>query len=94
MGFENCGRKPLGWYRDLNDLLDRSFKEVMAAFDRDDISQLEKAKIGAGFLMKRVGEKIDLSIEHTINPAQIDDLAKKIIAIKSAQQNKIESIPE
>ncbi len=77
------GRKPLGWYQDLNDLLDRSFKEVMAAFDNPDIPALEKAKIGQAFLVKRVGEKIDLSIEHIITPVQIDAVKKRIIEIKS-----------
>ena len=78
MGYENCGRKPLGWYRDLNDLLERSFKEVMAAFDNPEISSLEKAKIGQAFLVKRVGEKIDLTIEHVIDDEQLESIRKRI----------------
>lgn len=85
MGYENCGRKPLGWYRDLNDLLDRSYKEVMAAFDNPDISALEKAKIGQAFLQKRVGEKIDLTIEHTLNPIQLSDLKDKIASMRTIE---------
>jgi hypothetical protein len=76
------GRKPLGWYRDLNDLLDRSLQEVMAAFDNPEIPQLEKAKIGQAFLSKKISEKIDLTIEHVLNPVQLSDLKVKIAAMR------------
>ena len=77
-GNHNSGRKPLGWYRDLNDLLDRSFKEIMLAFDNPDIPQLEKAKIGQAFLVKKVSEKIDITVEHVLNPAQLDLIRQRI----------------
>jgi hypothetical protein len=76
------GRKPLGWYRDLNDLLDRSLKEVMAAFDNPDIPQLEKAKIGQAFLSKKISEKIDLTVEHVLDPVQLHQIKAQILAMR------------
>lgn len=80
------GRKPLGWYRDLNELLDRSLQEVMAAFDNPNIPQLEKAKIGQAFLSKKISEKIDITVEHLINPLQVQQIRTRILEIKERKQ--------
>lgn len=88
------GRKPLGWYRDLNDLLDRSLKEVMAAFDNPDIPQLEKAKIGQAFLAKKIAEKIDLTVEHVLSPDQLSDIKRRIDSLKTKQVEYRATDPE
>jgi len=93
MGYENCGRKPLGWYRDLNDLLDRSFEVVMMALndetpsncEKEKLTLKEKAELASRFLVKRVGEKIDLSIEHNLNPIQLEELKAQVLSLRKAE---------
>lgn len=88
-GNHNSGRKPLGWYRDLNDLLDKSFDTIMIVLNNEDIPLLERGKIAQAFLVKKVGEKIDLSVEHVINEDQLEQLSHRCIeAIRS--KNAIE----
>lgn len=84
-GNENSGRKPLGWYRDLNDLLDRSYKEVMAAFDNPEIPQLEKARIGQAFLSKKISEKIDIAVEYYLTDEQLNSLIDRFASAKYIQ---------
>lgn len=77
-GNHNSGRKPLGWYRDLNDLLDRSFDTIMIVLNDESIPLLERGKIAQAFLVKKVGEKIDLTIEHKHSVGELDGMMARI----------------
>lgn len=89
-GNENSGRKPLGWYRDLNSLLDKSFDTIMAVLNNEDIPILERGKIAQAFLVRKVSEKIDIAVEHSISNDQAIELIQRI---KQLKENKLELPP-
>lgn len=83
MGYENCGRKPLGWYRDLNDLLNRSYEVIMMALndespDGKKLDLQQKSELASRFLVKKVGEKIDLTIEHKYSTGELESMMARI----------------
>lgn len=84
------GRKAYGWYRDLNDLLNRSFDVVMMALNDESpcgkrLDLKEKAELASRFLVKRVGEKIDLTVTHQIESELMQQLTERLLQIRKKQ---------
>lgn len=76
------GRKPLGWYQDLNSLLDKSFETIMAVLNNEEIPLLERGKIAQAFLVRKVSEKIDISVEHSIDADQAVLLINRLRSLR------------
>jgi len=79
------GRKGFYHELDIKTLLNKSYSIVMSYFNDANIPAHKKVGFASAFLQKRVGEKIDLSIEHTFNPDQIEKLKRRIVEIKQLE---------
>jgi len=78
MGGPGSGNHHKGWYRDLNSLLDKSHDIIMLVLNDESISILERGKIAQAFLVKKVGEKIDLTIEHKYSTGELENMMARI----------------
>ena len=76
----HSGRKGAYHELDIKTLLNKSYSIMMSFLSDETITNEKKASFATAFLSKRVGEKIDITIEHQLTShdkqALIDTIAK------------------
>ena len=77
-GKGHSGRKGFYHELDMKSLLNKSYSIQMAYFDDPNIDKEKKAEFACRYLQKRVGEKIDIAVEHVLSYAQLEQLASQI----------------
>ena len=77
------GRK--GHYHELDvaTLLEKSYSIQMAYFNDPDIPIKDKTEFACRYLQKRVGDKIEMQVNHVVGMEQLESLANKLIEKRS-----------
>jgi len=78
MGGKGSGRS--GHYEELDfhELVSKSLTIQLRFFDDPKISDEKKVEYASRYLAKRVGEKIDLAIEHVLSPDQLNAIISRL----------------
>jgi hypothetical protein len=63
---------------DFEELIKKSLVIQLRFFDDPSISDEKKVEYASRYLAKKVGERIELQIEHTLNQQQIEQLYQRI----------------
>ena len=92
MGGKGSGRS--GHYKDLDfrELLERSLTIQLRFFKDPSIPDEKKVEYASRYLMRRVGDKIDLAIEHHLAPQQLEELKAHLAALKASKQPPVYDI--
>jgi hypothetical protein len=82
MGGRGSGRP--GHYQELDfvELIEKSLAIQLRFFNDPKISDEKKVEYASRYLAKRVGEKIDLAVQHNLNPLQMNELKLKIDSLR------------
>ena len=86
LGSGNYGRAA---HMKFEELIDTSLGIQMRFFNDPNVPDEKKVEYASRYLSKRVGEKINIAIEHTLAPEQLDELKARVLALR-AKENKIE----
>jgi hypothetical protein len=83
MGGRGSGRS--GHYQELdfNELVRKSLTIQLRFFDDPNISDEKKVEYASRYLAKRVGEKIDITVEHVID---VDEIREKLISYRKKSE--------
>jgi hypothetical protein len=82
MGGRGSGRS--GHYEELDfaELVKKSLTIQLRFFDDPKIPDEKKVEYASRYLAKRVGEKIDLTVEHTLN---LDEIRAKLLSLRKKE---------
>ena len=78
MGSHKSGNYSRVSHLDFEELIQKSLVIQIRFFDDPDISDEKKVEYASRYLAKRVGEKIDLAIEHVLSPEQLNAIISRL----------------
>lgn len=82
MGGRGSGRSSHYDELDFAELVKKSLAIQIRFFDDPNIPDEKKVEYASRYLAKRVGEKIDLTVEHIVN---LDELRAKLVSMRKAE---------
>jgi hypothetical protein len=78
MGGHGSGNFSRVDHLDFEDLIKKSLTIQLRFFDNPDIPDEKKVEYASRYLAKRVGEKIDLAVEHFLSQDQLDAIIDRV----------------